>query len=383
MTERRILIVGGGIAGLSLAAALRRADLPCEVVEQTPSWAPVGAGIALSVNAMRVLRSIGVEEAFAGRSHRLGEMAITDARGRVLGRSDLKTLEPRFGASLAVHRAVLHDVLLTAARDVPLRLGCTVTSLEARDEGVAVRFSDGREDEFALVVGADGVHSSVRELVFGRLPVVYAGYTCWRLVVSRPESLVRGQEMWGHGQRFGLVPVDAERVYCFAVANAREGEADPEEGRVERFRRRFASFGGPVPEVLARVERSEQLIHNDLGEIRLDAWSAGRVVLVGDAAHAMTPNMGQGAAMALEDGAVLAELLAERRPEPAGLPRLLADWEARRRSRVDWVQSQSRRIGRVAQWRSPLACSLRNALARLVPDAASTRALVRMAEQPV
>jgi 2-polyprenyl-6-methoxyphenol hydroxylase-like FAD-dependent oxidoreductase len=184
--------------------------------------------------------------------------------------------------------------------------------------------------------------------------------------------------MWGRGRRFGLVPLTRDRVYCFAVANAPVGEPDPEHGRVERFRTRFGGFGGDVPAVLEQIERPEQLIHNDLEEIEQTPWQRDRVVLVGDAAHAVTPNMGQGAAMALEDTAVLAEMLAEKRP----LAETLAAWEARRRPRVRFVQRQSRRIGRVAHRQGRAACAVRNGLLRLTPDRAAAAALARLVGRP-
>jgi 2-polyprenyl-6-methoxyphenol hydroxylase-like FAD-dependent oxidoreductase len=382
VSEGKVLIAGGGIAGLALAHALSRIRIDWELVERAPAWAPVGAGIVLGVNAMAVMRRLGLDDAVRARGAPLAELAITDARDRVLGRTDLGRLAPRFGPSIAIHRAALHEVLAEAAGG-GVRLGTTIESLEPAGERVRVRSDDGLQGDFALVVGADGLRSRTRSQLFGEVPPVYAGYTCWRLVVQRPPDLARGQEMWGRGRRFGIVPIDGTRVYCFAVANAPAGTVDPPEGRVERFRERFAGFGGPVPAILEQVERPEQLLHNDLEEVVQRPWHRGRCVLVGDAAHGMTPNMGQGAAMALEDVCVLAELLAAPGALAGGLPRVLAAWSERREPRVRWVQDQSRRIGRVAQWEGRLACALRNGLLRLVPDRANERALVRMAEQPI
>jgi len=383
MSGRSVLIVGGGIAGLALARALERAGVPWELLERAPAWAPLGAGIVLGTNAMAVMRRLGLDEEILARGHVLGEMAITDARGRVLGRTHLARVAERFGPSVAIHRATLHEVLAKAAGD-RARLGATVASLEPREGCVRVRRDDGTESERALVVGADGLRSLTRELLFGEVAPAYAGYTCWRLVVERPPGFTRAQEMWGHGRRFGIVPIDdGSRVYCFAVANAPAGTPDPEAGRVERFRARFAGFGGPVPAVLEQRIEPAQLLHHDLEEVVHRPWYRGRVVLVGDAAHGMTPNMGQGAAMALEDVAVLAELLATPGALDDGLDAALAAWMERREPRVRWVQDQSRRIGRVAQWEGRAACALRNTLVRRLPDRANERALVRMAEQPI
>jgi len=379
----RVLIVGGGIAGLALGRGLARAGIACEIVERAPAWAPLGAGIVLGVNALSALARLGLAEEVRERGHTLGEMAITDATGRVLGRTQMARLAPRFGPTVAIHRATLHEILAKGCAEVPMCLGTTVEALEPAAGRVRVRTSDGREEEFALVVGADGLRSRTRAQLFGDVPLAYSGYTCWRLVVERPAGLARAQEMWGRGRRFGVVPIDGGRVYGFAVANAPAEAKDPTEGQLERFRTRFAGFGPPIPAILERLARPDDLIHNDLCEVVHRPWHRGRVVLVGDAAHGMTPNMGQGAAMALEDVAVLAELLATAGGPAAPPEAALAAWMARREARVRWIQDQSRRIGRVAHWEGALACALRNALVRAIPDRANERALVRLAEQPI
>ena len=325
---------------------------------------------------MRVMRELGIADALVERGHVLGEMAITDARGLALGRTDLADLEPRFGPTVALHRAALHEVLLKLATDAPIRLGLTVDRIDAASSPVRVRFSDGSEGRYTEVVGADGLRSRTRAQIFGDVALDYAGYTCWRLAVDRPPGVTRAQEMWGRGKRFGVVPLDARRVYCFAVANAPEGRTDPPEEGLARFRARFAEFGAPVPAILEQLESGDELIHNDLCEVVHRPWHRGGVVLVGDAAHGMTPNMGQGAAMALEDVAVLARMAGDARAAGQPVRSVFAAWAGHRESRVRWVQDQSRRIGRVGHWEGRLACSLRNALLRLLPDRLSQIALV-------
>jgi 2-polyprenyl-6-methoxyphenol hydroxylase-like FAD-dependent oxidoreductase len=375
----RVLIVGGGIAGLATAAGLRQAGIACEIVEQTEAWAPVGAGIVVSVNAMSVMRRLGVDELIAERGASLGRGGITDHRGRPLAMNDFADLHEEFGPTIAIHRAALHDVLLTAAGDTPISLGTSVDRLAQHPEHVDVRLTDGREERFDLVIGADGLRSRVRTLLFGDVPLQYSGYACWRLVVKAPVAVPDMCEMWGSGTRFGVAPIDAERVYCFAVANAPRGELDPAVGRVERFRTRFAEFGGQVPDILRTVERPEELIHNDLEELPVVPWFSSRVVLVGDAAHAMTPNMGQGAAMALEDSAVLVELLRGGGP----IAETLDAFAARRQSRVRWIVDQSRRIGRIGQLENPALRWLRNTVVHIVPDRSTTNALIKLARQPL
>lgn len=377
--SEEILIVGGGIAGLATAAGLSRAGIPCEIVERADAWAPVGAGIVLGVNAMRVMRGLGLDEAVTARGARLARGAITDAHARPLGTTDFSLLGDEFGPTIALHRADLHEVLRGAAPDVPVSLGTTIDSLEPHEKHVDVRLSDGRERRYGLVIGADGLRSRVRALLFGDDRIRYAGYTCWRFAVQAPLAHVELREMWGRGRRFGVVPLGHGRVYCFAVANAPRGVPDPEPGRLERLRERFAGFAGDVPAILAALRPEDALIHNDLEELAWGPWHAGRVLLLGDAAHAMTPNMGQGAAMALEDAQVLVELLRAGGPVPEAFARL----RERRASRVRWVQDQSRRIGRVGQLEGALTSRLRNAVVRAIPDGANARALRKMASQPI
>lgn len=374
-----VLIVGGGIAGLATAAGFTREGIACEIVERARAWAPVGAGIVLGANAMRVMRALGIEASVARRGTRLGRGEITDSVGHVLGAMDFALLEPEFGPTIALHRAALHVALRSAAPEVPVRLDTSVEALDEREDHVDVRFTDGTEGRFALVIGADGLRSRVRELVFGGDRIRYAGHTCWRFAIQSPVEAIEMREMWGRGLRFGIVPIGEGLLYCFAVANAPRGEADPEPGRLDRFRRRFSSFGGQVPEILATLCEADPLIHNDLEELEDGPWQNGRIMLVGDAAHAMTPNMGQGAAMALEDASVLVQCLRST----DSLPDALTAFHGRRASRVAWVQNQSRRIGRIAQLQNPIACRLRNAVLRLVPDSANARALRQMASADI
>jgi len=372
MKGKKALVVGGGIAGLAMARALRGLGTSVEIIERVPAWAPLGAGIVLSVNAMKVLRSLDLREQAEALGRPIREAAISDHMGRALGSTDLGSLQEEFGPSLAFHRADLHELLLTGVSDVPLRLGTTLRSLETDPERCRVVTSDGQEAEYDLVVGADGVRSQTREILFAGVLPIYAGYTCWRIVVECPPGLSTFTEMWGDGQRFGLVPLTRERLYAFAVANAPPASAgDPP----ERFRKRFSRFGGFVPRVLEQVTRPEQLLHNDLEEVRLDRWFKDSAVLIGDAAHATTPNMGQGAAMALEDVYVLRDTLAQQAS--------LADFQKRREPRVRFVQNQSRRIGALGQWQGAFRCRLRNALLRTTPNAIATRALHRLAAAPI
>ncbi len=371
----RILIIGGGIGGLTLAAALHQRGIDATVVERAPKFAPVGAGIVLGVNAMKVMARIGVADAIAQRGLEAGVARIADSRGKTLTAIDFKSMPRDVGRAIVLHRAALHEAILTGVPADAIRLGTTIESLREEPDRVEVRLSDGTEDAFDLVVGADGIRSAVRAMVFGEIPLHYSGYTCWRFVVACDLPNTDTWEMWGRGRRFGVAPIGGGRVYCFATLNAPRNDPAMRDLPLAEFKRLFADFRGPVPDVLGRLNTASELIWNDLEEVEVPKWTTNRVALLGDAAHAMTPNLGQGAAMAIEDALVLADVLTHNQP----LPVALAQYESRRRPRVTQIQTRSRRLGRVAQWESRAACAMRDLLVGLTPDRVGRRAIEDLA----
>jgi len=363
--NERVLIVGGGIAGLALATGLRRLGLAPIVVEQAPQFGAVGAGIVLNANAMAMMDRLGLADAACDAGRRLSTGEVTDARGRCLSRLNFGELTADLGPTITIHRAALHEVLLSSCHDLELHSGTTVEHLMDRGDVVEVKLSNGTAAEFDWVIGQ----------VFGETAPVYSGYTCWRFVADCPPGLDHAQEMWGRGLRFGLVPMAGNRVYCFTCANMPAGTDDPEEGRVDRFRSRFGGFGGFVPAALEQITKPEQLIHNDLADLPKHPWFKGRVLLIGDAGHATTPNMGQGAGMAIEDAAVLCEMLSGGESWADVLPA----FAARREPRVRFIVDQSRRIGQIGQLENAVLASLRNwmmwATPRRFTEAALRRAI--------
>lgn len=330
---KRVKIIGGGIGGLTAAIALARRGHAVALYERAPGFQPVGAGIILGANATAILRGLGVD---LSAGHRLGDLDICGAGGRVLGRLPVGALGYEV---LSFHRAELHAALVAALpASVALHLG-----VEATEE----------DPEAELVVGADGLRSAVRRRVVGEVAYRYSGETCWRAVVPDVE-VDRCTESWGAGGRMGVVPLAGRRVYVFLTAVAPEGAPSPS---WPELRARYADLGGDCPAVLERMG-PELLIHHDLVELEAPCWGTERVWLLGDAAHGMTPNQGQGAAMAIEDAAVLAAVLEQGH----------AAYVAARHDRVREVQLDSRRVGRVASWTNPLARWLRDGLMRLTPE---------------
>jgi 2-polyprenyl-6-methoxyphenol hydroxylase-like FAD-dependent oxidoreductase len=334
LATKRVLIVGGGIAGLSLNLALRESPWHVELVERGTGWAQLGAGLAVQPNAMRALRGLGAAAAVERAGAVIRRFRYLDRGGAPLCDVDLDGLWSSVGPFVGITRAALHDALRSGPDRC--RLGTSVTSVTQEDELVTVSFDDAAVADYDLVVGADGISSDVRRLAVGGPAPAYGGQMAWRsLAPIRPSSL-DGVQFWlGEDRFFGLCPAGGVTYGFGNLTCARLHE--PVAGRARRLRERFAGFGAPVREYLAAVERDADIHCSPIEWLPGAAWSHGRVVLIGDAAHAMSPMMGQGGCMAIEDALVLADEL--RRA--VDIPAAIAAFAERRRPRVDWVREQS------------------------------------------
>jgi 2-polyprenyl-6-methoxyphenol hydroxylase-like FAD-dependent oxidoreductase len=358
-----VLIVGGGIGGLSLAWELGRRGIAATVLERTTTLAPVGAGIIMNPNAMRVLERNGLAGALRNSGWPYLARDTCDHRGRLLARRDYRPLYAagRLSEGTLVHRAHLHHVLHGALAPGTVRFGAAVVAVETAGDRARVTTEAGERHTADVLVGADGIHSVVREAVFGANPPVYLGYRSHRLVAENRDRLAFFTEFLGRGARIGLVPISREQVYAWTTFNSPPGATDLGLGSVRAFRARFAAFTDPrVRRVLDQLDSTDGILCTDIEEVHQAAWVAGRVALLGDAAHALTPNMGQGAGMAMEDAAVLAEELAGVAAGAEPLPAALARYADRRRPRVETVMRLSREVGEDGQRTGRLACWLRN-----------------------
>jgi FAD-dependent urate hydroxylase len=350
--DGRILVVGAGIGGLAVARTLARSGFSPEVVEREPAWTEAGTGIYLPGNASRALRALGLERAVSERGIVIPRQRVSDHRGRLLVEVNLEELWDGVGPCLALERADLHAVLLEGARDVPIRMGADVSGLREQDGAVAVEFGDGTASTYDLVIGADGIRSTVRRFAFGDDATAQpVGQVGWRFVTACPPEVTSWSVMLGHRTAFLTIPIGNDRVYCYCdVASGSNTE------RHQDLDELFSGFAEPAPSLIASLPDRTLVHRSTIEEVALDAWVRGRVVLIGDAAHATSPNMAEGAAMALEDALVLAECLERSEVVPAAL----AAFEARRRPRTDWVRAQTHRRDRTRY----LPSVVRNAVLR-------------------
>jgi 2-polyprenyl-6-methoxyphenol hydroxylase-like FAD-dependent oxidoreductase len=328
------LIVGAGIAGLALACALEQRDIKVRLVEVRPDEEGVGAGLFMPANAGRCLARLGVLDAVVAAGSVIEHQRMCASTGDLLGEADLTKVWGDVGPSVACHRAALHRILTQRLTRTAVDHRLSVAAVEQDDAGVDVTFTDGTIGRYAVVVGADGIRSHVRDAVFGEVVPSYSGETYWRTVIGEvPAGLDYWLGMWDGDEMLGMIPIGADGVYCFRARFGDEPFDDPVAGRAERFRRRFDHLGGPAPAVLSQLDDDGRLLFGPAEQVFVGEPVRGRVVLVGDAAHANSPSMAEGAALALEDAVVLAELL-EARP----VPDALKQFAVRRRPRTEHVR---------------------------------------------
>ena len=381
MTETaKVLEAGAGIGGLSAAIALRRAGFEAAVIKRAPELGGVGAGLLLAANAQKALGRLGLAGAFATLGAPASAFRIRSWDGGLLADNPAGELEKKIGTpSVAVHRADLQALLIRAAGEGTLRLGAEVEGFEQDEAGVAVYLAGGGEERSDLLVGADGLRSNVRASLFGPEGPRYVGYTAWRAVVEPGEELLpwgTGFESWGRGARFGCAHIGGGRIYWFATQNAPEGEKDDPPGGPTGPRatllQNFGTWHSPIGDLI-RAADEDAILRTDIydREPLGGRWGWCRVTLLGDAAHPMTPDLGQGAAQALEDTVVLARCLQEAGATADALWR----YERLRSTRTAMVVRRSRRLGRVGQLENPLLCVLRNRALAMTPPKAQLRQL--------
>jgi len=364
----KIAISGAGIGGLTLAIALQRKGFDTTVYENAPVIKPLGAGLILAANAVKALMDIGIgyEVLEAGRV--IKKLRIKDKQGRILSEADSEEVTKKFGFvnNFAIHRADLHKVLIGLLQPGTLRLGKGCVGLHQEEDGVTVNLSDNTSVKYDALIACDGIHSTIRKQLLPASELRYAGYTCWRAVIDQPPSnfnVEESSETWAAEGRFGVVPISKNRVYWFACLNAPPNDIAKQNFSVSDLLYHFESFHSPIPEIIMRT-KNEQLIWNDIIDIKpLKKFAFGRVALLGDAAHATTPNMGQGACMAIEDAAVLANCFEAN----ISIEQTLTQFERNRIGRTTKIVNDSWRLGKIAQLENPFLVSLRNAAFKLAP----------------
>ncbi len=361
------IIIGAGIAGLSAAISMRQRGIDFEIFEAVSNLTPVGAGILVPPNAMAILSRYGLSEQVQEHGTRINFLVVVDSRARIISKTPADyskngTTYP----TVAIHRGKLQQILLKALPDKHVTTGKRCIEANIHAQGVTARFSDNSRVDGDFLIGADGIHSAIRESIFPNSPLRYSGQTCWRGIanVELPRQwLTQLTEVWGAGLRFGFVPISRGQVYWYATKRESPGGTGDREKIKQQLMSIYSSFPDPIAEIISHTDMPS-IIRDDIYDLApLRSWSSGRAILIGDAAHASTPNLGQGGAQAIEDSWVLADKIASCK----SLHEAFQSFQAARLSKVEKIVSVSWQIGRVTNLSNKLACVARNTLFRCVP----------------
>jgi 2-polyprenyl-6-methoxyphenol hydroxylase-like FAD-dependent oxidoreductase len=374
----RIVIAGGGIGGLSAAIALRRSGFEVVVLERDPAPQEAGAAITLWSNALMAARALGVDDQIRAAGDEVHTGEIRSWRGSVLMRTPVGDIGRRLGApSVCLGRRKLLGILRDALPQESIRYGARVTGFREEPGGVTASVEGGDDMQGDVLIGSDGISSSVRSQLLGDEKPRYAGHLCFRAIVDgRPSELPLGFsfESWGVGDSFGMVPMRGDRLYWFANVSAPLGTRfdDAKATLLSRYR----SWHDPVTTLIEATPSASILCNEVFDRDPVGAWGRGRITLLGDAAHPATPDLGQGGCLAMEDAVVLADCLrATEDPEAA-----LSEYESLRLPRANRLTKKSRWFGWIGHQNSQFLCRLRDLSVRLTPGFLTTRDFLRLVD---
>jgi 2-polyprenyl-6-methoxyphenol hydroxylase-like FAD-dependent oxidoreductase len=367
-TPSRVVVIGGGIGGLSVAIGLRRYGIEADVYERRTAVEKIeaGAGMVLWHNAVRALQQIDVAPHLAPIADALEFAEWQSSRGPRLAHWDVKGMTETLGApTYGIRRANLHKVLAAQLPESALHLSMNCTGFTQDANGATATFEDGTEVQADVLIGADGINSAIRGQLLGKEDPRYAGYTLWFGVVEPgatdplPPSF---HEIAGPGARFFSFPVGEGRSYWSAVRNAAAGGHDPASGPMGTLLETFKGWPDPVERLLKATDESTIARRDIVDRKPVTSWSQGRVVLMGDSAHPITFNLGQGAAQAIESAVVLSDRLGQA----ADIPTAIREFEDQRHKRTASFSNRAYQIGNMGRWTNPVACRFREGVMRIV-----------------
>ena len=365
-SPHRVLIAGAGIGGLTAAIALKKAGHSVCVLEKADEIRAIGAGISLQMNAMAAFAHIGLCEGIRNAGQEIHEASILRADGSERFKAPFQRLVKEIGFPfVGIHRGRLQAILLSALGDDHVHTSVEVSRIEEVGETIRIPLADGSFQEGDLLIGADGINSNVRRYLWGETKKRYSGFTAWRGVCPTPsEMAVPCFEVWGNGQVFGMFPLGDSDTYWFGTKRTPAAEDDQGDPR-EEILRRFRALPEPVPTLIASTT-PEQLLRNDVFDRpAVFPWGRGRITLLGDAVHPMTPSMGQGGCQAVEDAIVLAKTM----ENASDIPSALRTYESRRHTRTKRFVGQSALFTKLSHGHPWWAKVARETLFNWMPEA--------------
>lgn len=367
----KAIIIGAGIGGLCTAIALQKIGMEVQVFERKNEVRFTGAGLGIGANAVMALQQLGVGDLVLQAGKALKEFRIVTPSGKIIQRTDTASISRKFGPdNITIERGELLQILMSKlASNEMVHTGKACCHFEQHDNRVKVWFEDGTTEEGDFLIAADGVHSTIRNALLPNTVARYAGYTCWRAVVEANSDLLHFDsnvfiETWGREGRFGLVPLANNKIYWFACMNAKVGDSQLNAFTTKDLVNRYERYHEPIPQIIMQTSEQQLLKHDIYYLPSIPRFAFGRVVLLGDAAHAMTPNLGQGAGQSIEDAVILANYL---KMNPT-IESAFKKYEQERISRTKKISKISNQIGSVAQLQDKALVALRDVVFPLVPE---------------
>ncbi|WP_420383951.1 FAD-dependent oxidoreductase [Novosphingobium sp.] len=343
MNHQQILIIGGGIGGLTSAIALRRDGHAVTVIERDPTWSVYGVGIIQQSNVLRAAQTLGILDGYLAAGVGFDAVEIFIPSGQKVARVPGHPVAPGLPTNLGIGRPALHKLLgdTTIAAGADVRLGVTAEAIDDTGDAVKVAFSDGTTGTYDLVIAADGVYSATRAMILPEAEKPeYTGQAVWRYNFARPADL-DALQVYNGRTGVGLVPISDSLMYMYATTPEPDNPRYPTEGLAALMRAKLAGTAPAIQALAEQITDDEGVVYRPLeGMLVRGPWHKGRVVLLGDAVHATTPHLGQGAGMAIEDSVVLAEEIARAdNPEAA-----FTAFRARRFERCRYIVEKSLEI---------------------------------------
>ena len=373
---KQITIIGGGIAGLTTAIALNKKGFKTQIFESASEINAVGAGLGLGANAIMAFDRLGLKNEVIERGRALPSFSIYDQKKKLITRTDSHKVSARYGVdNFTIHRAELHQLLLSKIDTQSIHTNKKVKNIQQKENSVLVKFQDGTIHETEFLIAADGIHSTVRKILLPDVEPRYSGYTCWRAVLENTNlNLTESSETWGTKGRFGIVPLAGNKVYWFACVNSSRNNSGFKNFKAKDILDHFQEFHEPIPSVLKET-KDENLLWNDIFDLKpINKFAYDNILLVGDAAHATTPNLGQGACQAIEDAVVLTSELSK----VTDVRQAFRNFEKRRVARTQSIVNTSWKIGKVAQLENKILVGLRNFVFRITPSSVSEKQLEKL-----
>ncbi len=364
-----ISIIGAGIGGLTLGSILKQKNLDFTIYESAPEIQPVGAGIMIAVNAMQIFEKLGVKEKIENAGNKVHGIFITDQKLKTITTTNVLALEKKFrSCNVAIHRADLQHILSENVDFKNISLGYSLQHIEKK-ENYHLKFENGKEIESKIVFGADGIHSKVRNQILKTGTIRDAKQKCWRGLTdfTLPEKYIHhALEIWGKGKRFGFVKLSGNKVYWYALINQNNFKENSNLINI------FSDFDPLVLHILESTGKKNIILNDIMDLIPIPKWSGENLCLTGDAAHATTPNMGQGACQSIEDAYVIGKLLEISQDYNS----VFEEFQKIRRRKVNHIVNTSWKIGKLSQWE--YGNSLRNFLMRAVPESISQKMIEKI-----